>query len=678
MLNRLVQPNGNSALETTKQTLAINFEIDKEDVVLIESGSSITSSSLLYHQETQSTWDPMDATGSIISISFNIDGSANLVTTTGSFNIVKKSNLDALKLKIVNNVSDLRSSRPKTEGERVLLLEYNTGTAQGGGELISVSSSGKTDDGGIYFSSGNASLFWVRQERIESRRFYLEDFGAVESDSTDSSDAIINAIKWPLNKKDGLFKISAFGGIFKISKSLGILNVGYAVIDMEKNTTFYFPDTAEITSNIILLEVTSSNRNSVEGDYYGRQRVINNLSVKGTSRQTSKVEVLYLHDVWGISVNVQYHGVLTGVIFGNNVWSVNFHDSTQSAQVCWTNRLSTGNAGEEITVSGKSAFYNSGQFLVLSNYQFFVNCFGTSFDYSPSQLNLPVLTLGNSVVSLHGCHIEYAGPSYAPFATTSGDFGSLSIFGGTILIVVNSTVHYDYFVETRRDYQFSIIGTSVFGTRMIKCLCPKRIRYAPLINYGSTQNTGRITDNGGNVLSDPLMSTGAFKDKWFITGGTLTSRQSSNFVSIEIEQNTDAASGYGLKINKLVSGAGNNASVRLEFKANGTEFSPSLSFKLKGSANSTGITYINLNPMLVVGRDSTYYTPNTVRTLLEQRSGQISSLVADTEVTFNLGSIESTDPQNAPAEIFLLDINLQNLPIGTYHLYDLNICQGGK
>lgn len=87
MLNRLVQPGGSAAEITNKNSLARIYGISEAEVGYLESGNSINQSKILFHPDTETTWDKGNASGIFNSISLNPDGSANLVTSTGSFNI---------------------------------------------------------------------------------------------------------------------------------------------------------------------------------------------------------------------------------------------------------------------------------------------------------------------------------------------------------------------------------------------------------------------------------------------------------------------------------------------------------------------------------------------------------------------------------------------------------------
>lgn len=96
MLNRLVQPNGSSAIETNRSSIARIYGVTEDKVTELEDGVSISSDNILYHAETESLWEPGTATGTFISISFNDDGSANLVTSNGSYNVVEKSSIGSI------------------------------------------------------------------------------------------------------------------------------------------------------------------------------------------------------------------------------------------------------------------------------------------------------------------------------------------------------------------------------------------------------------------------------------------------------------------------------------------------------------------------------------------------------------------------------------------------------
>ena len=581
-----------------------------------------------------------------------------------------------------SSLDEMRAVIPDQINQKISLLGVYSGDAAGGDEFISVNATEHpADNQGVCFNSGDPSFNWYRLRVLREKIIYLEDFSCVEStpdNLTDCTTQLKNAFTWATAQESGVYKIKSRGNFYKISGSLGVVDFGFTETAFDSPVTIYAPDSASITEKYTVFEFKMTQRNSVEQSYQSRSMVGDNLNVKGTNRRTSLVTAYYIHDMWGCNLGISYHGVGRGIVFGSNVWCIGIR-GLLSAQLCISNEKATSTAGENICFMPGSALYNSGQLMDLSHYQFFVNMFGTSLDYTPGQLDAPVLDLGNSVVNQIGGHTEYAGPSYSAFARVTGDFGGFHVIGGELLLVVDSSVHYAYFAETKRDYQFSIRDTAVFGTRMVgKALCNKKMLYAPSVNYGSTQNISCISDNGGNVLYDPTFSTGAIKDKWHVVGGTQTDRATTSNISIEVAAYAPAASGYALKINKLVTGSGNSAAVRLEVKAKNVFLSPRISFKIMSLVDVTGAVIVNLNPALVIIRDTYGMATGTGRVTTSQtpRSTSFDGMAANEPVTVTLNTVEMVSADNISPDIYLLDIALQNLPIGTYYIYDVNYCQG--
>ncbi|WP_214240802.1 tail fiber/spike domain-containing protein [Raoultella ornithinolytica] len=581
-----------------------------------------------------------------------------------------------------HSVEQLRAISPDFINQKISLLGVRSGDVTGGDTFISVDADKyPADNQGVCFNSANSSFNWYRLRVLREKIIYLEDFSCVEStpdNLTDCTTQLKNAFTWATAQESGVYKIKSRGNFYKISGSLGVVDFGFTEIAFDSPVTIYAPDADSITEKYTVFEFKMTQRNSVEQSYQSRSMVGDNLNVKGTNRRTSLVTAYYIHDMWGCNLGISYHGVGRGIDFGSNVWCIGIR-GLLSAQLCISNEKATSNAGENICIMPGSALYNSGQLMDLSHYQFFVNMFGTSLDYTPGQLNAPVLDLGNSVVNHIGGHTEYAGPSYSAFVRVNGDFGGCHIIGGELLLVVDSSSRYAYFAETKHDYQFSIRDTSVFGTLAVgKALCNKKMRYAPSVNYGSTQNISCISDNGGNVLYDPTFSTAAIKDKWHVVGGTQTDRFTTAFAAISVVAHSNAGSGYALKISKLVTGAGNNVSVRLEVKSKNVFLSPRISFKIESSADVTGQVITNLNPWLVNMRDAYGIALSAGRVMTSQtaRSTWFDGMAANEPVTVTLNTVEMVNADNIPPDIYLLDIALQNLPIGTYYIYDVNYCQG--
>lgn len=581
-----------------------------------------------------------------------------------------------------SSLGEMRAVIPDQINQKISLLGVSSGDAAGGDEFISVNATEHpADNQGVCFNSGDPSFNWYRLRVLREKIIYLEDFSCVEStpdNLTDCTTQLKNAFTWATAQASGVYKIKSRGNFYKISGSLGVVDFGFTEIAFDSPVTIYAPDSASITEKYTVFEFKMTQRNSAEQSYQSRSMVGDNLNVKGTNRRTSLVTAYYIHDMWGSNLGISYHGVGTGIVFGSNVWCIGVR-GLLSAQLCISNERAESTAGENICIMPGSILYNSGQLMDLSHYQFFVNMFGVSLDYTPGQPDKPALDLGNSVVNQIGGHTEYAGPSYSAFARVTGDFGGFHVIGGELLLVVDSSVHYAYFAETKRDYQFSIRDTAVFGTRMVgTALCNRKMRYAPTVNYGSTQNISCISDNGGNVLYDPTFSAAAIKDKWHVVGGTQTDRFTTAFAAISVVAHSNAGSGYALKISKLVTGAGNNVSVRLEVKSKNVFLSPRISFKIESSADVTGQVITNLNPWLVNMRDAYGIALSAGRVMTSQtpRSTSFDGMAANEPVTVTLNTVEMVSTDNIPPDIYLLDIALQNLPIGTYYIYDVNYCQG--
>lgn len=574
------------------------------------------------------------------------------------------------------SISELFSIAPNKEGEIINVKSYYPGSYIGGGFFISVLSSVyKSDNYGVCFESLSPTYNWYRLETLYTNTYYLEDFGC-DSSNSDNSENLKKAFTWPTTNKNGIYTIKSKNNIFKTSKSIGIVDFGYTNINFDKNVTI---SCLEDGSLYTVFEFIMTARNTTENAYQGRYEVCKNLNVYAPNKDTSNITAYYIHDMWSAKIGIGYHGVNTGISWGSNVWTIEIVGKGSAAR-CWTNELAKSNAGENISIGEGSNFFNSRQHFDMSHHQFLIHAFGTSFDYSPAQLNNPTFDLGNSTLDLYGCHIEYSGPTYAPLVKITGDFGKFNMDGGTLMLVVDSSIHYKYMFETKCDNQISVNRTNVFGTRMITdSLSEKRIKYNPSLNNGSTQNIGKLVGNGGNSLADPLFTKQTFLDKWYIEGGNKTTRYASNYASIEISSYATSTSGYALKINKLISGVGNNVSVRLEIPNNKTYLSPHVSFKFVSDNDNNASLSLTVNPCNIITRDSTYFLPSSrVRLTETDRFTTISNFTNGVYKTLTIGSIESTEILNENADVFIFDLNITSLPIGTYYLYDLNISQGGK
>ena len=580
------------------------------------------------------------------------------------------------------SINEMRAISPESVEQRVSLFGVVAGAAAGGDDFVSVDAAQyPADNQGVCFSSANPALNWYRLRVMREKIIYLEDFGAIESvvpDMIDCSIEIGAALTWPTKQANGVFKIKSRGCLYKVSSFLGLIDFAYTQIDFDGNVTFYAPTPVGSNLPVTLMEWVMTTRNSVEGAYQGRNLIVKNLSIKATARATSQVTAVYVHDMWGVSFELNTHGIARSFLMGSNIWCFNILGKL-SAECIFDNSAASTNAGENISLAPGTILYNSGQCADLSHHQFFVNMLGVSVDYTPGRNGKPVFDLGNSVVYHVGGHTEYAGPSSAPFVRATGDLGMFSFSEGTLLLVVDSSSHYDYFAEMSKDYKFSIKNTTVFGTRVIpKAICNRKMYYSPNVNFGSSQNNSCISDSGGNVLYDPTFSTGVIKDKWHVVGGEQIDRFTTNFAAISVEAYSPAASGYALKVRKLISGVGNTVALRLEVKSKGAYLSPRISFRMRTSMNSIATVTISLNPYNVILRDAHGIAHSTgrVMTAAAPRSTTFTTMGADVPVYVVLNSIEMVSPDNISPDIFLLDIGLQNLPAGDYYIFDVNYCQG--
>lgn len=90
MLNRLVQPGGAASEETVKSTLSTFLGTDVGNLVYPNVGSTVSNETVLIDQEKNILWESDNLSGNVVSLGYNPDGTANLVTSTGSYTLFNR------------------------------------------------------------------------------------------------------------------------------------------------------------------------------------------------------------------------------------------------------------------------------------------------------------------------------------------------------------------------------------------------------------------------------------------------------------------------------------------------------------------------------------------------------------------------------------------------------------
>ena len=87
------------------------------------------------------------------------------------------SNIGEIILGRVPYCSDLLSIDPTSEGKKVTVIEFESGSYTGGGDFISKLSSEFTADSGKVFASSNSTYVWVRVEYLANQPIHPEWYG---------------------------------------------------------------------------------------------------------------------------------------------------------------------------------------------------------------------------------------------------------------------------------------------------------------------------------------------------------------------------------------------------------------------------------------------------------------------------------------------------------------------
>ncbi len=87
MLNRLVQPNGSTTKEIILRNLCTLLGLETNQIAVLEANVDLSNVNVLFDFNTNNCFETVSATGTLQSFTRNQDGTLNLVTTTGSFNV---------------------------------------------------------------------------------------------------------------------------------------------------------------------------------------------------------------------------------------------------------------------------------------------------------------------------------------------------------------------------------------------------------------------------------------------------------------------------------------------------------------------------------------------------------------------------------------------------------------
>ncbi|WP_107333920.1 hypothetical protein [Klebsiella pneumoniae] len=105
MLDHLLQPSGNTSVSSVKETIANLIGLPTSTIVALESGNAVDNNSVIVDLNENTIWEGVNVSGNIQSVTYNPDGTSNLVTTTGSYTLFRFS--DRNKTSLVNTLADL-------------------------------------------------------------------------------------------------------------------------------------------------------------------------------------------------------------------------------------------------------------------------------------------------------------------------------------------------------------------------------------------------------------------------------------------------------------------------------------------------------------------------------------------------------------------------------------------
>lgn len=142
MLDRLVQPGGNTGINVLTTTVSKLINVSESDIVYLNTGNIVTGNSIIVDPNLGYLWESSAVSGTIVSFSYNPDNTVNLVTNTGSFTLYRYQ--DKNKIGVVDVITDLA----KTKGVNGQIIKtrgaFSVGDG-GSGEWIFDSSDNTTN-----------------------------------------------------------------------------------------------------------------------------------------------------------------------------------------------------------------------------------------------------------------------------------------------------------------------------------------------------------------------------------------------------------------------------------------------------------------------------------------------------------------------------------------------------
>lgn len=155
MLNRLVQPGGNTGINVLTTTVSKLINVSESDIVYLNTGNIVTGNSILVDPDLGYLWENGAINGTVVSFSYNPDNTINLVTNTGSFTLYRYQ--DKNKVSTVDTLSDL--AKTKAVNGQIIKTRGAFSVGDGGsGEWIFDSSDNTTNVSKyprLFFPSGS-------------------------------------------------------------------------------------------------------------------------------------------------------------------------------------------------------------------------------------------------------------------------------------------------------------------------------------------------------------------------------------------------------------------------------------------------------------------------------------------------------------------------------------------
>lgn len=156
MLNRLVQPNGNTTVLTDKKSLSHIYGVEEYLILFIDEsiGHPTPVNGILIVEENNKKYSTVNVTGNILSYTINEDDTLNLVTSSGSVALTPLYNMESFQDALISTAPGMGCSNISGVVKRNVITDFLTKE-----EIISLESGEKVNIDRALTTAQNSGIF---------------------------------------------------------------------------------------------------------------------------------------------------------------------------------------------------------------------------------------------------------------------------------------------------------------------------------------------------------------------------------------------------------------------------------------------------------------------------------------------------------------------------------------